>query len=72
MAEIRLEHPIRTVQMAEQKKIGWDVVRALIAHNRRSKPDYREITISAERRGTPPAYNVHGVVVDEEKRDSKD
>ncbi len=52
-------------EMANQKKIGWDVVKALIAHHRASRPDYREITVSAEKRGTPPSYNVHGVVTEE-------
>ncbi|MFH1626173.1 MAG: HD domain-containing phosphohydrolase, partial [Pseudomonadota bacterium] len=58
--------------MAEQNKIRWDVVKALIAHNRKSKPHYREITISAEKRGTPPSYNVYGIIAEEEKTDSKD
>jgi HD-GYP domain-containing protein (c-di-GMP phosphodiesterase class II) len=52
-------------EMAKQNKIGWNVVKALVAHNRRSNPHYREITISAEKRGTPPSYNVYGVMVEE-------
>jgi HD-GYP domain-containing protein (c-di-GMP phosphodiesterase class II) len=52
-------------EMAKQNKVGWDVVKALIAHHRKSRPPYKEITISAEKRGTPPAYNVYGVVADE-------
>jgi len=52
-------------EMAKQSKVGWDVVKALIAHQRKSHPVYKEITISAEKRGTPPAYNVYGVVADE-------
>jgi HD-GYP domain-containing protein (c-di-GMP phosphodiesterase class II) len=52
-------------EMANQKKIGWDVVKALIAHNRKSHPHYKDITISAEKRGTPPSYNVYGVIADE-------
>jgi HD-GYP domain-containing protein (c-di-GMP phosphodiesterase class II) len=56
--------------MAKQNRIGWDAVKALIAHNRKSNPDYREITISAEKRGTPPSYNVYGVTAGE--TDSKD
>jgi len=59
-------------KMAEQNKIGWDVLKALIAHNRRSKPNYREIKISAEKRGTPPLYSVYGITADDEKKDSKD
>jgi HD-GYP domain-containing protein (c-di-GMP phosphodiesterase class II) len=52
-------------EMANQNKIGWDVVKALIAHNRKSHPHYKEITISAEKRGTPPSYNVYGVIAEE-------
>lgn len=52
-------------EMAKQNKVGWDVVKALIAHHRKSRPPYKEITISAEKRGTPPAYNVYGVVAEE-------
>jgi HD-GYP domain-containing protein (c-di-GMP phosphodiesterase class II) len=57
-------------KMAEQNKIGWDAVKALIAHNRKSKPDYREIKISAEIRSTPPSYNVYGILDEGEKGDS--
>ena len=59
-------------EMAEQKKIGWDVVRALIAHNRKSKPHFRDTKISAEKRGTPPSYNVYGIIAEEEEKDPKD
>ena len=59
-------------KMAEHNKIGWDVVKALIAHNRKSKFPYREIKISAEKRGTPPSYNVYGIIDEGEKTDSED
>jgi len=36
--------------MAEQNKIGWDVVKALIAHNRKSKFHYKEKRISAKKK----------------------
>jgi len=52
-------------EMAKQNKIGWDVVKALIAHNRASHPHYRELTISPERRGTPPPNNVYGITAEE-------
>ena len=58
-------------EMAEQNKIRWDVVKALIAHNRKSKPPYSEITISAEKRGSPPSYNVYGMIVEEENTNRK-
>jgi HD-GYP domain-containing protein (c-di-GMP phosphodiesterase class II) len=51
--------------MAKQNKIGWHVVNALIAHNRKSNPHYTEVTISAERRGTSPSYNVYGMIAEE-------
>jgi len=57
-------------EMAKQNKIGWDVVKALIAHNRKSHPPYKEMTISAEKRGTPPSYNVYGIIA--EDTNSKD
>jgi HD-GYP domain-containing protein (c-di-GMP phosphodiesterase class II) len=58
-------------EMADQGKIGQYVVKALIAHNRKSNPHYREITISAEKRGTPPSYNVYGVVAEETDPEDK-
>ena len=57
-------------EMAKQNKVGWDVVKALIAHHRKSHPSYKEMTISAEKRGTPPSYNVYGIIA--EDTDSKD
>jgi HD-GYP domain-containing protein (c-di-GMP phosphodiesterase class II) len=52
-------------EMAKQNKIGWDVVKALIALNRKSNPHYKQITISAEKRGTPPSHNVYGMIEEE-------
>jgi len=52
-------------EMAKQNKLGWDVVKALIAHNRKSKPPYQEMAISGEKRGTPPSYNVYGITAEE-------
>jgi len=57
-------------EMAKQNKIGWDVVRALVAHNRKSNPHHKEITVSAEKRGTPPSHNVYGMT--EEETDPND
>ena len=58
-------------EMADQSKIGQYLVKALIAHNRKSNPHYREITISAEKRGTPPSYNVYGVIAEETDPEDK-
>ncbi len=56
-------------EMAEQNKVGWDVVKALIARNRRPHPHYKEITISAQRRGSPPSLNFYGITVDDRDED---
>jgi HD-GYP domain-containing protein (c-di-GMP phosphodiesterase class II) len=52
-------------EMAKQNKVGWDVVKALIAHHRKPHPAYKEMIISAEKRGTPPSYNVYGIIAEE-------
>ena len=51
--------------MASHGKLSWDVVKALIACDRRSRPDYRYITVSTDRRGTPPKDNVYGIIAEE-------
>lgn len=52
-------------RMAERKQISWDVLKALIAHNRKDKPRYREVAVSAEKRDTPPPGNVYGITREE-------
>ena len=54
--------------MAERNQIGWDVVKALVACNRKSKPHYTECEVSAEKRGTPPPDNIYGVIAKEKGR----
>ena len=49
-------------KMAEMNKIGWEVVKSLVAHNRKVKPQCSEAKVSSEKRGTPPSPNFHGVV----------
>jgi len=51
--------------MASHGKLSWDVVKALIACDRHSRPDYRYITISTEKRGTPPQDNIYGTIAEE-------
>ncbi|GAB4388552.1 MAG: hypothetical protein Kow0025_08560 [Thermodesulfovibrionales bacterium] len=51
--------------MAEGNRLGWDVVRALVAHNRRRRLHYTESEVSVEKRGTPPPLNFHGMVVED-------
>lgn len=51
--------------MAERNEIGWDVVKALVARNRKTKPYYSECSVSHEKRGTPPRDNVYGITASE-------
>ena len=51
--------------MAERNEIGWDVVKALVAHNRQNKPHYKEVKVSMEKRGTPPPGNVYGATTEQ-------
>ncbi|MGM0681544.1 MAG: HD-GYP domain-containing protein, partial [Thermodesulfobacteriota bacterium] len=53
-------------QMAEKGTVSRNVVKALIAHNRKDKPHYQEVIISSEKRGIPPANNMYGIITDEE------
>ncbi len=46
--------------LAEMKQIGWKAVRSLVGLNRKIRPD-RGVTVSIEKRGTPPARNCYGV-----------
>jgi HD-GYP domain-containing protein (c-di-GMP phosphodiesterase class II) len=50
--------------MAQKGEIGWRVVKALVAHNRASKPGCLETMVSVEKRGTPPADNCYGTLAD--------
>lgn len=52
--------------LAERNQIGWDMVKALVARNRKDKPHYSTILLSAEKRGTPPPRNVYGVIARED------
>lgn len=51
--------------MAERKELGWEVVKALVAHNRGIKGRFEEITVSTEKRGSPPPGNMHGIISEE-------
>lgn len=47
-------------RLAEAGKIGWYVIKALVAHNRRVKFDPDKIWVSPEKRGTMPTGNCYG------------
>ena len=51
-------------RMAEMKQIGWKPVRSLVALNRKTRPSAREVSVSIDKRGTPPLHNFYGVLAD--------
>jgi HD-GYP domain-containing protein (c-di-GMP phosphodiesterase class II) len=46
--------------MAQQGQISWVMLKALIALNRKGKPDFRSFKVSLEKRGTPPSDSAYG------------
>jgi len=50
--------------MAERNEVNWEVVQALVAHNRRGKPHFTECSVSIEKRGVIPPNNVYGITAD--------
>lgn len=51
--------------MAERGQIGWEVLGALVARNRKEKQPIAQNPVSREKRGVPPPDNVHGVVTED-------
>jgi HD-GYP domain-containing protein (c-di-GMP phosphodiesterase class II) len=51
--------------MAERGKIGWGIVRELVAYNRKNRPPARSCKVSFEKRGTPPEGNLYGIVLED-------
>lgn len=56
--------------MAEHGEVSPQVVKALIAHNRRNRPNYRDVVLPSEKRGTPPEDNAYGVIVEDRESGS--
>jgi len=52
-------------KMAESGVIGWDILKAIIAQNRITKPNYQDIAISEKERGKAPMGNIYGKVEDD-------
>lgn len=52
-------------EKAKEGKISWDVVKTLVAINRKERPHYSECEVSKEKRGIPPPKNVYGLIADE-------
>ena len=54
-----LEH---ITMMAERNAVSWEVVRALVAHNRKGKPHFTECSVSLNKRGVVPQNNLYGIL----------
>lgn len=52
--------------MAEDGRIGWDVVRFLVSRNRGNRPPMQECTVSQEKRGVPPGGNLYGIILEDD------
>jgi len=52
------------VDMADMGAIGMDIVRVLVARNRKMRPDEMPCEISTEKRGSTPEGNIYGVTED--------
>lgn len=52
--------------MAERGEIRWEIVTALVAHNRKNRPPLPECRVSREKRGTPPEGNLYGIVLEDD------
>ena len=48
--------------MAEKNEVSWEVVQALVAHNRKGKQHFTECSVSLEKRGVTPPNNLYGVL----------
>jgi len=55
--------------MAHRKEINMDAVKALVALNRKDKPDYRDCKLSDDKRGIPPKMNNYRIIVGEDTGD---
>ena len=51
-------------RIAAIRSIGWKSLRSLVAFNRSSKPEQRDVIVSTAQRGTPPEQNFYGVYQD--------
>jgi len=48
--------------MAEKNEVSWEVVQALVAHNRKGKPHFAECSVSLDKRGVTPPNNLYGIL----------
>jgi len=57
-------------RMAEQGKISWEIVKLLVALNRKDRPPPEECAVSLEKRGKSPEGNRYGVILDDDPEGS--
>ena len=53
-------------EMAQGGGLSWEVVQILVSYNRKDRPYFQECKVSTEKRGTPPANNLYGVIIGKE------
>jgi HD-GYP domain-containing protein (c-di-GMP phosphodiesterase class II) len=51
--------------LVEEGRLDRDVVQALVACNRQGKPDFRDCSLSLEKRGHSPEGNVYGITAED-------
>lgn len=51
--------------LAEQGKLGWEYVTALVARNRKGQPGAADVVVSRDRRGSAPIGNFYGMLSEE-------
>jgi HD-GYP domain-containing protein (c-di-GMP phosphodiesterase class II) len=57
-------------KMAERDEVSWEVVQALVGHNRKGKPHFSQCVVSLDRRGVVPPDNLYGVFAGESAPES--
>lgn len=50
--------------LAEKGRISWEGVKALISRCRKGNSHHSQVTVSLEKRGTPPSRSVYGVIAE--------
>lgn len=53
--------------MADQGKLGWECVTALVARNRKVRPGTANVFVSRDRRGVPPLDNCYGILAEDDR-----
>jgi HD-GYP domain-containing protein (c-di-GMP phosphodiesterase class II) len=57
-------------RMAQEGQLSWDVVKILVSYNRKDKPNIADCKVSEEKRGTPPAHNLYGIIINDDPSNS--